>query len=65
MAHILIVSESDPTFVIKVEETEDGEAIYGDCKQCGDRISDRGHFEDTIQAIQIHVDRNDCQVMIA
>lgn len=64
MAHILIVSELDPTFVIKVEQTDDGE-VFGDCGRCGDSISDRNHFEDTVESIVKHVDRNNCQVMIA
>jgi len=64
MAHILIVSESDPTFVIKIEQTEDGE-VYGVCNRCGEKISDRNHFGGTIHVNQIHVDRNDCWVILS
>jgi hypothetical protein len=34
--------------------------VFGDCPACGERITDRGHFADTIEAISIHVDREAC-----
>lgn len=39
-------------------EVQDADAwTFGICPRCDEKITDRGHFEDTIQAIQIHIDR--------
>jgi len=58
MARIVIHSDTR-TLAIPVIIDED-EGAYGDCPSCGERITDRGHFEDTLEAIQIHVDRETC-----
>ena len=54
MARVLVVSDDDAT-VVDVETDEDG-ATVGRCP-CGEAISDRGHFEDTVQAVELHVDQ--------
>jgi diaminopimelate decarboxylase len=56
MAHILIQSEKDPQQVIQVRTDNEGNT-YGFHLKCGQKITDRGHFEDTVQAIEIHVDQ--------
>lgn len=55
MAHILIQSESDPGRVLVIRQDEDG-FIFAKCPRCRRTITDRGHFEDTIEAASIHVD---------
>jgi hypothetical protein len=56
MAYILIQSETDPQNVIQLRTDVDGDH-YGFHSKCGQKITDRGHFEDTVQAIEIHLDQ--------
>lgn len=56
MAHILIQSETDPAHVIRVQADGQGEWHSGHCFRCGEYITDRGAFEDTVEAIRVHVD---------
>nr|WP_221374467.1 hypothetical protein [Actinoplanes polyasparticus] len=53
MAQVLVASDDGATVVEIVQDDEVG--AFGVCP-CGDRISDRGHFEDTVQAVEVHVD---------
>ncbi len=56
MVRILVVSDDGAT---TVEISTDGEGwTSGLCDRCGETISDRSHFEDTVQAAEIHVDRH-------
>lgn len=55
MAQVLVVSDDGATVVEVVTDDEDGGTVA--VCQCGERISDRGHFEDTVQAAVVHLDR--------
>ena len=63
MAKILIQSETYSlqdaplTIEIQIDESDDELGAYGDCPRCGQRITDRGHLEDTIEAVSIHVEQ--------
>jgi hypothetical protein len=54
MARVLVVSDDGATVVDIV--TDDEGRTEGLCA-CGERISDRGHFEDTVSATELHVDQ--------
>lgn len=58
MSRVLVVSDDGATVVeIRDANRPDGEPwTEGRCP-CGEVISDRGHFEDTVQAVEIHVDQ--------
>lgn len=59
MATIHVVSDDDQTTAI-IEDSldDDGECrYYYRCQRCNEHGTDRGHFEDTIEAASIHVDR--------
>jgi hypothetical protein len=56
MARVLVVSDDGATVVPIVRAGEDGDRTEGRCP-CGEIISDRGHFEDTVQAVELHVDQ--------
>lgn len=56
MARVLVVSDDGATVVPIVMVGADGDNAEGVCP-CGEVISDRGHFEDTVQAVQVHVDQ--------
>jgi hypothetical protein len=55
MAQVVVVSDDGATVVPIVMVGADGDYTEGVCP-CGEVISDRGHFEDTVQAVEIHVD---------
>lgn len=57
MARVLVVSDDGATVVVlRDADRPDGEPwTEGHCP-CGEVISDRGRFEDTVQAVQVHVD---------
>ncbi|GGN39197.1 hypothetical protein FHR83_006772 [Actinoplanes campanulatus] len=57
MARVLVVSDDGAT-VIQVRDADrpDGEPWAEGVCPCGEVISDRGHFEDTVQACEIHLD---------
>jgi len=58
MARVLVVSDDGATTVeIRVDDVS---GAYGMCSrdECTDVITDRGHYEDTVQAAEIHVDRH-------
>lgn len=54
MARVLVVSDDGATVVPIVVDDETG-VTEGRCP-CGEVISDRGRFEDTVQAAEVHVD---------
>jgi len=57
MARVLVVSDDSTTTVeIRVDDVN---GAYGTCSDdhCLDIIYDRGHFEDTVQAAEVHVDQ--------
>lgn len=56
MAHILIQSEKDPQNIVQLR-TDSEDDCYGFHLKCGQRITNHGHFEDTIEAILIHIDQ--------
>jgi hypothetical protein len=56
MARVLVVSD-DGAAQVEIEQDVEG-AAFGVCDLCGERITDRGHFEDTVQAAEVHVDRH-------
>jgi len=55
MARVLVASDDGAT-VAEVVTDEEGRTVVR-CP-CGEDITDRGHFEDTVQAAEIHVDRH-------
>jgi hypothetical protein len=55
MARVLVVSDDGATVVPIVQVGEAGDYTEGPCP-CGEVISDRGHFEDTVEAVKVHVD---------
>ena len=55
MARVLVVSDDGATVVPIVMVGADEDWAEGECP-CGEVISDRGHFEDTVQAVEVHVD---------
>jgi D-mannonate dehydratase len=58
MARIQVVSDDNLAVVEILTEDRDGEPwTYGDCRTCGERIEDRGHFEDVVEQARIHVDQ--------
>jgi hypothetical protein len=54
MARVLVVSD-DGTHTCEIGADDEGAAI-AECS-CGWTGSDRGHFEDTVQVAEIHVDQ--------
>jgi hypothetical protein len=56
MARVLVVSADDT--VIVVVSTDDEGWTSGRCSECHALITDRGHFEDTVQAAVVHVDQH-------
>jgi hypothetical protein len=56
MARVLVASDDGATMVPIAQTGVDGDWTEGVCP-CGEAISDRGHFEDTVQAVQVHVDQ--------
>jgi hypothetical protein len=57
MARVLVVSDDEATTVeIRLDDLN---GAYGMCSrdECRDIITDRGHFEDTVQAAELHVDQ--------
>lgn len=56
MSRVLVVS-GDGNTVIEIVTNEDG-WTFGVCPRCGDAITDRGHFEDTVEACGVHVDQH-------
>lgn len=54
MARVLVASDDGATVVLIV--TDDEAWTEGRCP-CGEVISDRGHFEDTVSATEMHVDQ--------
>lgn len=56
MAHILIQSQTDPAHVIRVVHDRVRDHHFGHCPRCREDITDRGAFEDTVEAIRVHVD---------
>lgn len=54
MARVLVASDDGVT-VVEVTTGDDGWTT-AQCP-CGERISDRGHFEDTVHAAEVHVDQ--------
>ena len=59
MARVQVVSD-DGRIVVPIVVDVDlhgDEWAEGTCPVCGETITDRGNFEDTVQAAQIHVDR--------
>lgn len=56
MANLLVVSDDGLTTVYVDSVEVDGEPYTLARCQCGEEITDRGHFEDTVQAAVIHVD---------
>lgn len=55
MARVLVASDDGST---TVEILDEDDYTTGTCDRCGETLSDRGHFEDTIQAAQIHLDQH-------
>lgn len=55
MARVLVVSDDGAT-TAEVVTDDDGWTVAR-CA-CGEEITDRGRYEDTVQAAQIHVDRH-------
>ncbi len=56
MARVQVVSDDGATVVPIVMVGEDEDWVEGVCP-CGEVISDRGQFEDTVQAVEVHVDQ--------
>ncbi|BAL87232.1 hypothetical protein AMIS_20120 [Actinoplanes missouriensis 431] len=56
MARVLVVSDDEATVVPIVVVGDNEDYVQGECP-CGEVISDRGQFEDTVQATVIHVDQ--------
>lgn len=68
MARVLVVSDNGRQvadyrapggrgpIVADVRELEPG-WITAKCRFCGEVLTDRGHFEDTVQAAEVHVDQ--------
>lgn len=57
MSRVQVVSDDGRTVVDIAEEDRDGEPwAIAVCSVCGRIEDDRGHFEDTVQAAQNHID---------
>jgi hypothetical protein len=56
MARVQVVADSG---LVIVDISQDGDTGWttGRCRSCGAVISDRGHFEDTVQAAEVHADQ--------
>ncbi len=59
MATILVKSDRVLDYVCEAEVMSDSDDNTIARTSCGQEITDRGHFEDTIQATETHVDQ--CQ----
>ena len=58
MARVQVVSD-DGRIVVPIVVDVDlhgDEWAEGICPACGETISDRGHFEDTVEAVKVHLD---------
>lgn len=56
MARVLVVSDDG---AVIVDISRDDEAwTTGRCRACRAEITDRGHFEDTVQACEVHADQH-------
>jgi hypothetical protein len=55
MARVLVVSD-DGAITVEIERQDADAWTFGVCP-CGEVISDRGHFEDTVNAVELHVDQ--------
>lgn len=56
MARVQVLSDDGST-VVEVDTDDEGWTA-GLCTGCGEQITDRGHFEDTVQACEVHVDQH-------
>ncbi len=56
MARVLVGSD-DGTTVVPIVMAGDGEDWAEGLCPCGEVISDRGHFEDTVEAVRVHLDQ--------
>lgn len=56
MSRVLVVSDDGAT-TVEIEQQEADAWTFGVCSRCSEVITDRGHFEDTVQAAEIHVDQ--------
>ncbi|GAA0494262.1 hypothetical protein Ade02nite_20490 [Paractinoplanes deccanensis] len=57
MARTLVVSEDGAT-VVEVSTDDETGWTTGRCRACRAVISDRGHFEDTVEASGLHADQH-------
>jgi hypothetical protein len=59
MAQILVKSDDNAITIDVIDKAEIGEEpnYVGNCRACGSEITDRGHFEDTMQAAERHADQ--------
>lgn len=55
MARVQVVSDDGRTTVDVI--TSEGGWTVGWCRVCLETMTDRGHFEDTVQASEVHVDQ--------
>lgn len=55
MARVIIESDDGRTRIEVRRDVETGEAV-GFCEEHGIELTDRGHFEDTCEAIANHLD---------
>lgn len=55
MARVFIESDDGRTRIEVRRDVDTGEAV-GRCEEHGEEITDRGHFEDTCEAIANHLD---------
>lgn len=55
MARVIIESSDSRTRIEVRQDVDTGEAV-GFCEEHGEEITDRGHFEDTCEAIANHID---------
>lgn len=56
MARVQVVSDDGRTVADVV--TDDEAWTVATCRVCREEITDRGQFEDTVQATEIHVERH-------
>lgn len=58
MAHIEVSSDDRKVVLDIVDLDTEGETwTVAKCRLCGEVVTDRGHFEDTIRAAEVHADQ--------
>lgn len=55
MAQVRVVSDDGRT-TVEIGQDGGGRTV-GACDDCGEQVTDRGYFEDTVRAAENHVDQ--------